>query len=81
MRSATRKETRNKALNSLCKTNVAKAERVISSGDAAAAKDAVATAVSTLDRAAERGIIHPNNAARRKSRLVKKLNAKAPAKK
>jgi small subunit ribosomal protein S20 len=33
------------------------------------------TAISTLDKAAGKGIIHPNNAARRKARLVKKLNA------
>ncbi len=81
MRSSHRKETRNKTLTSLAKTNVAKAEKALTSGDVDAAKKAVGTSVSTLDRAAERGIIHPNNAARRKSRLVKKLNAKAPAKK
>ncbi len=82
MRSAGRKQERNKALHSLAKTNVAKAEKVIASGDAAAAKEAVGVAVSTLDRAAERGIIHANNAARRKGRLVKKLNAvKAPPEK
>lgn len=79
MRSSARKQTRNKSLHSLCKTNVVKAEKVITSGDADAAKSAVTTAVSTLDRAAERGIIHRNNAARRKSRLVKKLNAVKPA--
>jgi hypothetical protein len=37
-------------------------------------KEAVVTAISSLDKAAEKGIIHPNNAARRKSRLMKKLN-------
>lgn len=74
MRSSVRKEARNKSLTSLAKTKVTKAEKAITSGNAGAAKDAVAEAVSTLDRAAERGIIHRNNAARRKSRLVKKLN-------
>jgi small subunit ribosomal protein S20 len=78
MRSSARKQTRNKSLHSLCKTNVAKAEKVITSSDTDAAKGAVITAVATLDRAAERGIIHRNNAARRKSRLVKKLNAVKP---
>jgi small subunit ribosomal protein S20 len=40
----------------------------------------VAEAVVSLDKAAEKGIIHANNAARRKSRLMKKLNeALAPA--
>jgi len=34
----------------------------------------VVAAISSLDKAAEKGVIHPNNAARRKSRLIKKLN-------
>jgi len=75
MRSTVKKKARNQSLNSLAKTNVVKAEKVISSGDVEAAKKSVATAVSILDRAAERGILHANNAARRKGRLVKKLNA------
>jgi hypothetical protein len=51
-------------------------------GDLKAAQEAVAVAVTALDKAAEKGIIHRNNAARRKSRLIKKLNqleALAPA--
>lgn len=78
MRSGERKRLRNKSLDSLCKTNIAKAERFILSGDLEPAKKAVTLAVSTLDRAAEKGIIHANNAARRKSRLLKKLNGLAP---
>jgi hypothetical protein len=35
----------------------------------------VATAVSSLDRAASKGILHRNNAGRRKSRLMRKLNS------
>ncbi len=38
-------------------------------------KEAVLRAISMLDTAAERGVIHPNNAARRKSRLMKRLAA------
>ncbi|MBK9927964.1 MAG: 30S ribosomal protein S20 [Anaerolineales bacterium] len=38
-------------------------------------KEAVLLAISTLDQAAESGVIHKNNAARRKSRLMKKLNS------
>lgn len=37
--------------------------------------EAVVAAISALDKAAEKGIIHPNNAARRKSRLMAKVNA------
>ena len=36
-------------------------------------KEAVINAISELDKAAEKGVIHKNNAARRKSRLMKKL--------
>lgn len=36
-------------------------------------KEAVMKAISELDKAAEQGVIHKNNAARRKSRLMKKL--------
>ena len=38
------------------------------------AQAATLAAISALDRAARKGVIHPNNAARRKSRLMKKLN-------
>jgi len=38
------------------------------------AHEAVLVAVSALDTAAEKGIIHKNNAARRKSRLMQRLN-------
>jgi small subunit ribosomal protein S20 len=38
-------------------------------------QEAVTKAVSMLDRSARKGVIHPNNAARRKSRLLKKYNA------
>jgi small subunit ribosomal protein S20 len=44
-------------------------------------KEAVMAAISALDKAAEKGVIHPNNAARRKGRLMKRLYAlNAPAK-
>ncbi len=69
-----RRYLRNKSIQSLCKTNITKAERLIFSGELESAQEAAATAISSLDRAAEKGVIHPNNAARRKSRLMKKLN-------
>ena len=42
---------------------------------AAETVEVVTAALSQLDRAASRGVIHANNAARRKSRLMKRLNA------
>ena len=78
-RAAERKRLRNKSIRSRCKTNITKAERLIFTGKLKAAREAVVVAIASLDRAAEKGVIHPNNAARRKSRLMKKLNeAQAP---
>ena len=74
IRVSQRERLRNKPVRSQTKTLVAKAEDLVFAGDIEPAKEAVAAAVSSLDKAAEKGIIHPNNAARRKSRLVKKLN-------
>ena len=74
MRKAERRRLRNKAYRSRCKTNLIKAEKLIASGDTEQAQPAVVAAISSLDKAAEKGIFHPNNAARRKSRLMKKLN-------
>lgn len=75
MRVAERRRLRNKPIRSLCKTNITKAEKFIFSGELEAAQKAVVVAISSLDRAAEKGVIHANNAAQRKSRLMKKLNA------
>ncbi len=74
MRVANRRKDRNKAVLSQTKTSVSKAEEVIASGNLEAAKGEVKVAISTLDKEAERGKVHRNNAARRKSRLMKKLN-------
>ena len=80
-----RRQLRNKSVRSLCKTNITKAEKLIFSGELESAQEAAVAAISSLDRAAEKGVIHSNNAARRKSRLMRKLNeaqalasAKAP---
>ena len=69
-----KRRLRNKSIRSLCKTNITKAERLIFLGELESAQRVVMAAVSSLDKAAEKGVIHPNNAARRKSRLMKKLN-------
>ena len=78
VRVSERRQLQNKPTRSLCKTNITKAENLIFSGELEAAQKAVVAAISSLDKAAEKGIIHPNNAARRKSRLVKKLNEAQP---
>ena len=64
---------RNKAVKSELRTRVKNAEQAAGTADAAAS---LSLAVKRLDMAAAKGIIHPNAAARRKSRLMKKLAAK-----
>ncbi len=57
------------------KTQVKNALLTAEGGDAEATQKAVAAAAAALDRAAKVGAIHPNNAARRKSRLMRRANA------
>ena len=78
VRASKKRRLRNKSIRSLCKTNIVKAEKFIFSGELESGREAVVAATSSLDKAAEKGVIHPNNAARRKSRLLKKLNKAQP---
>jgi small subunit ribosomal protein S20 len=73
-RVAERQRQRNRIFRSAARTYVRAAERLIAEGDAEAAALAVGNAMSTLDRAAIKGIIHKNNAARHKSRLMARFN-------
>jgi small subunit ribosomal protein S20 len=66
---------KNKAAKSLMKTNIKKFDAAATGGDREAAQNAYKVAVKTVDRAATRGLIHKNKAARRKSALTTKLNA------
>jgi small subunit ribosomal protein S20 len=75
IRSNERKRLRNQSYRSRVKTVIRKAEQLIFGGQSS--EEAVREAISTLDKAAGKGIIHKNNAARRKSRLMKKLNTQA----
>ena len=72
-RVAQRKAERNKPIRSSVKTYVTKARMLIMEDDPDAAQEAVRQATRALDKAAQKGVIHRNNAARRKSRLVKRL--------
>ena len=69
-----RRRQRNRVYISAARTRVRRAEKLIQQGDAEAAAAAVGDAMSTLDRAASKGVIHRNNADRRKSRLRQKFN-------
>lgn len=77
MRSSMRKQQRNRSVRSATRTYVAKAVKAIEESDQDEREAAVHRALKALDQTAKRGIIHPNNAARRKSRLMKRLNVAA----
>lgn len=64
----------NKSLNSGLKTDIKKANLAVENGDASKA-EAVKVAIKKIDQAAAKGILHKNTAARKKSSLVRKLNA------
>ena len=72
-RVAARRRARNQPLRTKARTFVTKARRLIPSGDVDAAERAVRDAVVALDKAAQKGVLHPNNASRRKSRIMKQL--------
>jgi small subunit ribosomal protein S20 len=76
VRVAERRRARNRPIRSALKTYVKKA-RVAIEGTPDDAADAVKAAIRALDKAVNKGIIHRNNAARRKSRLMKHLNGAA----
>ncbi len=76
IRVSERKRQRNRPVKTRVKNALGKAVASIA-GNAGAEStlEAVTEAISQLDRAASKGVIHANNAARRKSRLMKRLNA------
>ena len=65
---------KNKANKSALKTVVKKFDAAIVSGDKAAAQAAYIAAVSAVDKAVTKGLLHKNNAARKKSSMTLKLN-------
>jgi len=68
-----KRRVRNRIYRGKARTFVAKARTAIGEKDAEKAKAATLEAISALDKAAQKGVIHKNNAARRKSRLMKRL--------
>ncbi len=74
IRSSEKKRLRNRMVRSRTRTEVKKAHAAVDAGDVAVARDAILLAISQLDKAASKRVLHPNNAARRKSRLMKQLH-------
>lgn len=68
-RQAETRRRRNASQRSMVRTTIKKVRGAIADGDAKAATEALEAAVPVIDRMANRGIMHPNQAARHKSRL------------
>lgn len=75
LRQAEKRRVRNRIYQVRARTFIKKTNGLIAAGRLDEAKEMAQEAVSALDKAAGKGIIHKNNAARRKSRLLKRLNA------
>lgn len=75
-RTAEKKRLRNRLVRSSVKTGIAKARSSADSGEESA-KQRVMLAVSSIDKAVSKGIIHRNKGARLKSGLIRKLNKKS----
>ena len=69
------KADRNKSIKSSVKTSIKKVEAAVTAKDKEAAAAALLNAISTIDKAASKGVYHKNNAARKVSRLSKAVNA------
>jgi small subunit ribosomal protein S20 len=81
IRTSEKSRQRNRVVRGSTRSVVRRARSLVDKHQLGEAEVAVQGAVSALDRAASKGVIHKNNAARRKSRLMRQLNqAKAAAK-
>jgi small subunit ribosomal protein S20 len=62
------------AVRTTTRTHIKKVRALMAAGKVTEAEQAMQTALKSLDKAASKGVIHKNNAARRKSRLMQALN-------
>lgn len=74
IRKNARRRERNRVFRTQARTFVKRTRRQIEAGELEEAQATAQLAIKALDKAAQKRIIHPNNAARRKSRLIKRLN-------
>ncbi len=74
LRSSERRRLHNRVFRGRARTAVKKARQLMETGQIEEAREAVQAASRSLDKAAAKGIIHKNNASRRKSRLMQQLS-------
>ena len=75
---ASKQRAANMGLRTTLRTAIKKVKAAIATGDAQAAQAALDANVSTIDRIADKRIIHKNKASRHKSRLSQQVKALAP---
>jgi small subunit ribosomal protein S20 len=75
IRSNAHKRRRNQVTRNRTRSAIRAAREALGGANVEASRKTTLEAISALDKAAEKGVIHKNNAARRKSRLMKKLSA------
>lgn len=74
VKTAAKSTIRNREWKNKLKGSIKSFEKLVTEGNAAEAKDKLQETIKVIDKAANRGIIHKNNAARKKSRLTKLYN-------
>ena len=72
-----KKNLNNRVITSRVKTAIKGFDKALENGDKAAVDATYVNAVSIVDKAAAKGVIHKNNANRKKAQLALKLAAKA----
>jgi small subunit ribosomal protein S20 len=70
-----KRRVQNASMKSAMRTAIKKFEALVNNNDVEQAKEAFVIATKKIDKAAQKGLIHKNAAARHKSRLAKKLNS------
>jgi small subunit ribosomal protein S20 len=73
IRQNARRHVRNNYFNARARTLVKKARLSMETGGSDETRAATLEAISALDKAAQKGVLHPNNASRRKGRLMRRL--------
>lgn len=71
IRSSERKRLQNRIVRGRARTAVKRVRQALEGGDVAGAQQSILVAIRSLDKAVSKGVLHRNNAARRKSRLMK----------
>lgn len=75
LRQSAKRRMRNRIAKKIIKTSSRKALETVAANDPSKAEEAYRAAVAKIDKAGARRVLHPNTAARRKSKLARQYNA------